>query len=84
MGGGAAGPAPGFARGYEDFSTGATFVSYPVFGALDRPLAAITIGGPINRFTQTVADGFIPAIRAIIAELNQHSRMFPAVPIVRF
>jgi DNA-binding IclR family transcriptional regulator len=74
----------GFARGYEDFSTGATFLSYPVLGALDRPLAAITIGGPISRFTQAVADGLIPAIDAVMAELNQHSRMFPAVPIVRF
>jgi IclR family acetate operon transcriptional repressor len=74
----------GFARGYEDFATGATFLSFPVFGALDRPLAAIVIGGPINSFTRAVADGFIPAIRTIMAELNQHSRMFPAVPIVRF
>ncbi len=74
----------GFARGYEDFATGATFLSFPVFGALGRPLAAIVVGGPIDCFTREVADGFIPAIRAVMAELNQHSRMFPAVPIVRF
>ncbi|MDB5511920.1 MAG: hypothetical protein JWR08_1403 [Enterovirga sp.] len=74
----------GFARGYEDFSTGATFLSFPVLGAVDRPLAAITIGGPINRFTRAVADGLLPAIRAIMSELNRHSGMFPAVPIIRF
>ena len=55
-----------------------------MFGALDRPLAAVVVGGPLNRFTREVADGFIPAIRSIMAELNQHSRMFPAIPIVRF
>lgn len=74
----------GFARGYEDFSTGATFLSFPVLGAMDRPLAAVTIGGPIHRFTREVADGLVPAIRNIMGELNQHSRMFPAVPIIRF
>lgn len=74
----------GFARGYEDFSTGATYVSFPVFGAMDRPLAAITIGGPMRRFTREQADLLLPEIRAIMAELNQHSRMFPAVPLVRF
>ncbi|MBI3516102.1 MAG: IclR family transcriptional regulator [Proteobacteria bacterium] len=74
----------GFARSYEDFSTGANFLSFPVLGAMDRPLAAITIGGPVQRFTIEIADASIPAIRSIMAELNQHSRMFPAVPIIRF
>ena len=74
----------GYSRSYEDFSTGATYLAFPVRGAMDRPLAAITIGGPIDRFTREVADGFVPAIRAVMAELNQHSRLFPATPIIRF
>lgn len=74
----------GFARGYQDFSTGANFLSFPVLGAMDRPLAAITIGGPLDRFTAEAADALIPAIRKEMAELNRHSKMFPATPIIRF
>jgi DNA-binding IclR family transcriptional regulator len=73
----------GFARGYEDFSTGANYLSFPVLGPMARPLAAVTIGGPLTRFTREVADAMIPAIRAIMADLNQHSRMFPMVPLFR-
>jgi len=74
----------GFARGYEDFSTGANYLSFPVFGAAERPLAAITIGGPTSRFTREVANELIPAIRAVMENLNRQSRMFPVVPLVRF
>lgn len=74
----------GFARGYEDFSTGANFLAFPVLGAMERPLAAIIVGGPIERFTREMGDRLIPDIKAIMAELNQHSRMFPATPIIRF
>ena len=72
----------GFARGYEDFSTGATYLSFPVFGAMGKPMAAITIGGPIFRFTREIADGFIPALRVMLAELNQQSRMMSFVPVM--
>lgn len=74
----------GYATGYEDFSTGATYLSFPVFGPMERPLAAITVGGPIFRFTQDTAARFIPAILEIMADLNHQSRMFPAVPDIRF
>ncbi|MDQ8727980.1 IclR family transcriptional regulator [Bradyrhizobium sp. LHD-71] len=74
----------GFARGYQDFSTGANFLAFPVFGPMERLLATIVVGGPLFRFTREIADGFIPGIRALIDELNQHSRMFPAVPVVLF
>ncbi|MES2973088.1 MAG: IclR family transcriptional regulator [Pseudomonadota bacterium] len=74
----------GFARGYEDFSVGATYLSFPVFGAMNRPLAAITIGGPKFRFPNDVADRFIPEIRGILEELNQQSRMFAAAPPIKF
>lgn len=73
----------GYATGYEDFSTGATYLSFPVFGPMDRPLAAITVGGPIFRFTEEVASGFIPAIWEIMGDLNRRSRMFAAVPDIR-
>lgn len=74
----------GFARGYEDHSTGSNYLSFPVFSAMKRPLAAMTIGGPSNSFTHEVADSLVPAIRVVMEELNQHSRVFPAVPLIRF
>ena len=74
----------GFARGYEDHSTGANYLAFPVFSALKRPLAAIIIGGPNDVFTHERADELIPVIQPVIDELNQHSRVFPAVPLVKF
>jgi DNA-binding IclR family transcriptional regulator len=74
--------ANGFARGYSNYSTGANFLAFPIMGAMERPLATITIGGPIFRFTREVADGLIPAIRAVMDELNHESRAFPSVPVV--
>jgi IclR family transcriptional regulator, KDG regulon repressor len=74
----------GFARGYQDFSTGANFLAFPVFGPMDRLLATIVVGGPLFRFTREVADRFIPDITMLMDELNQHGRMFPSVPVVHF
>jgi len=74
----------GFARGYQDFSTGANFLAFPVMGPMDRPLGTIVIGGPLFRFTREVADRFIPEIRSLMDELNQESRMFPSAPLVMF
>ena len=54
----------GFARGYQDFSTGANFLAFPVIGQIERPLGTIVIGGPLFRFTREVADGLIPEIQA--------------------
>ncbi len=72
----------GFARGYQDYSTGANFLAFPVIGPMERPLGTIVVGGPLFRFTREAADAFLPALLAMIDELNQHSRMFPAVPMV--
>ena len=74
----------GFARGYQDFSTGANFLAFPVIGPAERPLATIVVGGPLFRFTREVADGFIPEIRSQMDELNQRARMFPSMPVVMF
>ena len=74
----------GFARGYQDFSTGANFLAFPVVGPADRLLATIVVGGPLFRFTREVADGFIPEIMALMSELNQRARMFPSMPVVMF
>jgi IclR family transcriptional regulator, KDG regulon repressor len=74
----------GFARGYQDFSTGANFLAFPVIGPMDRPLGTIVVGGPLFRFTRELADRSVPGIKALMDELNQHSRMFPSVAAVYF
>jgi IclR family transcriptional regulator, KDG regulon repressor len=74
----------GFARGYQDFSTGANFLAFPVIGPAERPLGTIVVGGPLFRFTREVADGFIPRIKELMDELNQRARMFPSMPVVMF
>jgi DNA-binding IclR family transcriptional regulator len=74
----------GFARGYQDFSTGANFLAFPIIGPAERLLGTIVIGGPLFRFTREVADGFVPGIKAVMDELNQHARMFPSMPLVMF
>lgn len=74
----------GYSRGYQDHSVGFNYLSFPVFSSIQRPLAAITIGGPVNSFTWDVADSMIAQIQAVMAELNQHSRVFPTVPLVTF
>jgi hypothetical protein len=51
---------------------------------MERPLGTVVVGGPLFRFTREVADGTIPAIKVQMDVLNQHARMFPAVPIVSF
>lgn len=74
----------GFSRGYQDNTIGANYVSFPVFSAMQRPLAAMTIGGPVNIFTRQAADALIPTISEIMTELNHHSKVFPAVPLISF
>jgi IclR family acetate operon transcriptional repressor len=74
----------GFSRGYGDFTTGANYLSFPVIGPLNRPLAAFTIGGPVSQFTREIADSMVPAIQAVMSQLNQQSRFFPSLPLIRF
>lgn len=74
----------GWSRGYEDFSTGFTYLSFPVRSAIGRPLGAITIGGPKARFEMERAEAMAPAIRAVLDELDREARVFPALPQVLF
>lgn len=58
----------------------ATYVSFPVLDATRRPHAAITVGGPAERFTLGRVDGYLPTMLEIIAELNRQTRLIPASP----
>lgn len=74
----------GYARGYQDFSTGANFLAFPVVGPAERLLGTIVVGGPLFRFTREMADRSIPDINMLMDELNQRARMFPSMPVVMF
>lgn len=74
----------GFARGYGDHYAHATYISFPVLDLAGRPHAAITIGGPPDRFTPAQIDALLPEILATMEELNRESRQYLTNVAVRF
>jgi len=68
----------GFARGYGDHYQHGNYISFPVLDSTGRPHAAITIGGPPNRFTLERIEELLPSMLAVIREMNTHSQRFPA------
>jgi DNA-binding IclR family transcriptional regulator len=74
----------GYALGYGDHYTGATYVSFAVLDGSGRPHAAITVGGPLDRLTDARVQEVLPRILAIVGELNQRIRHFPASSVVAF
>jgi DNA-binding IclR family transcriptional regulator len=74
----------GYALGYGDHYTGATYVSFAVLDGTRRPHAAITVGGPPDRFTEVTVAAMVPRILAIVDELNQKTRHVPASSVVAF
>ncbi len=73
-----------YAKGYGDHYTAGTYVAFPVLDGSERPHAAITVGGPIGRFTQARVDELLPAMLRIMEELNLQSRLYPATSMVIF
>jgi len=70
--------AQGFAHGYGDHYQHGNYISFPVLDSTGRPHAAITIGGPPNRFTHERIEELLPSMLAVIREMNSHSQRFPA------
>lgn len=66
-------------RGARMFPS-ACYVTFPVLDAARRPHGAITVGGPAERFPLERARQLLPAIERIVAQLNQHARLYPASP----
>lgn len=73
-----------YAKGYGDHYTAGTYVAFPVLDSGGRPHAAITVGGPVSRFTQAHVDSKLAEMMRIIDQLNQRSRLFPATSMVLF
>lgn len=73
-----------YARGYGDHTTGGTYVAFPVLDASGRPHAAITVGGPPERFTQARVDELLPRMLEIMDEANRRSRLYAATFLVLF
>ena len=68
--------AEGFARGYGDHYAHATYISFPVLDSTGRPHAAITVGGPPERFTKEDVERLLPPMLEVIAEMNSHSSLY--------
>jgi DNA-binding IclR family transcriptional regulator len=65
--------------GAEEF--GALYVAFPVLDRASRPHAALTIGGPCERFSKERAEELLPQIRSILQPLQDRARLIPASPI---
>lgn len=66
-------------QGAEQF--GALYVALPLLDRANRPHAAVTIGGPRERFSQARAQELLPKILAILRPLQDRARLIPASPI---
>jgi len=66
----------GFARGYGDHYTHATYISFPVLDGTRRPHAAITVGGPADRLTEVDVERLLPGMMEIIDEMNSQSALY--------
>jgi DNA-binding IclR family transcriptional regulator len=73
-----------YAKGYGDHYTAGTYVAFAVLDGSERPHAAITVGGPIGRFTQARVDEKLPEMLRVMEELNLRSRLYPATSMVLF
>lgn len=60
----------------------AAYAILPLLDAHKRPHAIITIGGPRERFDLPEIEALLPRIRAILAPLETHARLFPAPPFL--
>jgi DNA-binding IclR family transcriptional regulator len=73
-----------YAKGYGDHYTAGTYIAFPVLDGNERPHGAITVGGPIGRFSQARVDELLPAMLRIMEELNLRSRLYPVTSMVIF
>lgn len=74
----------GFARGYGDHYSHATYISFPVLDSAGRPHATVTVGAPPERMADADVDRLLPEMQAVMAALNLQSRLHPAETAIRF
>lgn len=56
----------------------ANYACFPVLDSAGRPHAAITVGGPAERFTLERAHTLLPQMRALAGEAERRARLVPA------
>jgi DNA-binding IclR family transcriptional regulator len=69
----------GYAMGRGDHVKGATGIGFPVLANDGRPHGSLTIAGPVARLPEQRLEELKPVLLEIVAELNRHSRLYPAV-----
>lgn len=70
--------AEGCARERGDHVRGATGAAFPVLSSDGTPHGSITLAGPVSRLPQERLDALVPELLRIAAELNRHTRLYPA------
>lgn len=68
-------------RRFSERRVEATYLAFPVLDAAGRPHAALTIGGPQERFGLAAATRLMPEAMRIVDEANRQARLIPAKPI---
>ena len=68
-------------RRFSERRVDATYLAFPVLDAAGRPHAALTVGGPQERFDIAAAEALLPEMRRIVGEANLHARVIPARPV---
>jgi DNA-binding IclR family transcriptional regulator len=74
----------GYARGYGDHYTGATYVAFPILDSSGRPHASVSIAAPAERLSEAELQSLLPDIRAIVAANNALSRLYPVTTTIEF
>ena len=74
----------GYAEGYGDHYTGATYIAFPVLDASGRPHASISVAAPAERLTAAHLASLLPGILAVIEEANVLARLYPVTTLVDF
>ena len=72
----------GFATWRNPQQYGANYVAFPLLDGGGRPHALVTAGGPLERFGPQRVEALMPALRALLAPLQQHCRHVPSAPII--
>lgn len=68
----------GYALSREDFNIGRIGIAFPVLDLEGRPHGSIVIAGSRHRTTPESLSAMLPKFKAILAELNQFSRLYRA------
>jgi DNA-binding IclR family transcriptional regulator len=66
-------------RNRQQYSS--AYVGFVIADSAGRPHALVTIGGPIERFSEARIAALLPRMLAVLEPLRQQGRLFPAAPV---